>query len=127
MQDPCNNSLLSSFKCSSLFIFNLLQCSGLGILAEMAMTKYKEETRKTDVDKMFQAELSPTPKKKHGFKNLDEDDDADNEFGSRGESGIASQEEESDSDEDRDDGKIHFRYDEYQQLQEIEMMQQQNE
>jgi len=64
--------------------------------------------------------------KKNGFKNLHEDS-ADDDFGSRAESGIASQGEESESDDDRDDGKIHFRYDEYQQLKEIEMMQQQNE
>ena len=100
--------------------------SGLGILAEIAMTKFKEEAKKTDVENTFKADLSPVPRKKNGFKNLDEDS-ANNDFGSRAESGIASQGEESESDEDREDGKIHFRYDEYHQLKEIEMMQQQNE
>jgi len=100
--------------------------SGLGILAEIAMTKFKEEAKKTDVENTFNTDLSPVPRKKNGFKNLHEDS-ADDDFGSRAESGIASQGEESESDDDRDDGKIHFRYDEYQQLKEIEMMQQQNE
>ena len=90
------------------------------------MTKFKEEAKKTDVENTFNTDLSPVPRKKNGFKNLHEDS-ADDDFGSRAESGIASQGEESESDDDRDDGKIHFRYDEYQQLKEIEMMQQQNE
>ena len=94
----------------------------------MAMTKYKEEVKKADVENIFKADLSPTPRRKNEFKSLnDDDDDINDDFGSRAESGIASQGDESESDEDRDDGKIHFRYDEYQQLKEIEMMEQQNQ
>ena len=97
------------------------------MLAEIAMTKYKEEAQKADVENIFKADLSPTPRRKSEFKSLDDDDDINNDFGSRAESGIASQGDESESDDDPDDGKIHFRYDEYQQLKEIEMMEQQNQ
>ena len=103
---------------------NFISYSGLGILAEMAMTKYKDEAKKADVENMFKADLSPTPRRNKGFQNLDENE-ADYDFGSRAESGIASQGDESESDEDREDGRIHFRFDEYHQLQQFELMQQQ--
>eukprot|EP00795_Rhopilema_esculentum_P000986 gene986-10759_t len=92
--------------------------SGLGMLAEIAMKKHQEEMKKVDLDNLFSGEVSPDSLK--GFKGKS----ADYRAGSRAESGIASQSgEDSDSgEEDREDGRIHFRFDEYQQMKEIEQM-----
>lgn len=89
------------------------------MLAEIAMAKYQEEKKNTDLESMFRADTSPTPRKKRGFKDLDMNED-DGDFGSRAESGIASQGEDSESDEDREDGRIHFRFDEYHEMQQFE-------
>ena len=88
------------------------------MLAEIAMKKHQEETKKVDLDNLFSGEVSPDSLK--GFKGKA----ADSRAGSRAESGIASQSgEDSDSgEEDREDGRIHFRFDEYQQMKEIEQM-----
>ena len=86
------------------------------MLAEIAMTKYQKE-KGADLDEMFGAENSSTPRKRSSFKNLA---DEDYDFGSREELEMVSQGEDSESDEDREDGRIHFRFDEYQQMQKSE-------
>ena len=92
--------------------------SALGMLAEMAVKKYQEEKEKLDLDRMFGADGTP---RKDGKE-------AAYEVTSRPESGFGSQnEDETDSDEDREDGRIFFRFEEYHELQQYEMQQQQQQ
>ena len=92
--------------------------SALGMLAEMAVKKYQEEKEKLDLDRMFGADGIP--------RNVGKE--ANYEVASRSESGFGSQnEDETDSDEDREDGRIFFRFEEYHELQQYEMQQQQQQ
>lgn len=101
------------------------EISALGMLANMAMKKFLEEEKKTNLDEIFGVEKQGARHKdgEEGATNCRLPDGKEYDPATRPESGIASQSD-TDSDEDREDGKIHFRYDEYHELQQFEMSQQ---
>ncbi len=102
------------------------------MLAEMAIKKHLEENETSK--NSFAAQDN---QKQHKRQQANEGDlnamisstNKENEYdpGSRPESGIASQsgEESESDDDDREDGRIYFRFDEYHEMQQLASMQQQ--
>ncbi len=101
------------------------------MLAEMAMKKHMEESKKVDIEEVFRSPDDPEDHQDHRGERIFQaarmlsDKTGEYEAMSRPESGIASQSgDESDSDEDREDGRIFFRFDEYHEMQQFQMQQQ---